>query len=251
MISIAALLFAAATVSAKKCPHVKNVTVNWKQIPGGLKYVEVSEDNSLWGVAGNDEIYFCDNKDDCKWIKVNGALKQISATNDVVCGVNKNDEIYCTENCDENAAWFRLPGALKHVNINDAGNLWGVNSADQIWYCKDYKNCGWVQAPGALAQISATNEVVCGVNSGKNIYCSKFLGASVNWKQIPGSLKHVHVNKDGSLFGTNSNDEIYYCKTWENCVWFNLPGRLMQINASKNNVCGVAAGHGIYCSTFQ
>jgi hypothetical protein len=119
-----AIVLLTVAASAKKCQVAPPpINVNWRQLPGNLKHVEVNDDGSLFGVNGSDNIYFCDKNSDCKWMQVPGSLKQISSTNDFVCGVNNNDNIYCTENCDEVPAWKQLPGALKYVSVNNKGNL--------------------------------------------------------------------------------------------------------------------------------
>jgi hypothetical protein len=177
-------------------------------------------------------------------------LKQISSTNDFVCGVNSDDNIFCTNNCDEVPTWKHLAGKLKYVSVNNKGNLWGVNKADAIFFCSSWKNCNWIHVGGLLKQISSTNDTVCGVNAANNIFCSKFVGAAVTWQLIPGLLKHVTVNNDGSLFGTNAIDEIFYCKNWQNCNWTKLPGALKQIDSTGNTVCGVNSSDKIFCSEY-
>jgi hypothetical protein len=94
------------------------------------------------------------------------------------------------------------------TSINDDGSLWGVNRANQIFYCANYKNCGWQHVYGSLNQISARNGVVCGVQSGGAIYCSQHSGPTVSWSQLPGVLKDISVNSDGSLWGVNQANQI-------------------------------------------
>ena len=85
--------------------------------------------------------------------QVPGKLKQVSFDNNIVCGANSNDEIYCADNNNKQSPnWRQLPGSLKYVSVKDT-KLIGVNRLDQIWYAEDYKNPSWKQIPGLLKQV--------------------------------------------------------------------------------------------------
>jgi virginiamycin B lyase len=114
----------------------------------------------------------------CNWVQVTGSLKQISSTDDTVCGVNASNNIYCAKFIGTavtfQLGWKQIPGSLKHVTVNKDGSLFGTNAGDEIFYCKNWQNCNWAKLPGALKQIDATANTVCGVNGGGGIYCSAY-----------------------------------------------------------------------------
>ncbi len=64
--------------------------------------------------------------------------------------------------------------ALKHVTVVEGGRLFGVNSADMIYYNNNYKS-NWIQLPGALKQLDSDGTMICGANSANDFYCRKDL----------------------------------------------------------------------------
>jgi hypothetical protein len=82
-----------------------------------------------------------------------------------------------------------------------------VDASDQIFY-KSSITAKAVQIPGSLKQIDFSGDLVCGVNSSDMIFC-KVGHDNAEWKQLPGSLKYISVNKCGVLYGVNSIDDIY------------------------------------------
>ena len=71
-----------------------------------------------------------------KWIKLQGALKQIYVSNYGVYGVNENNNIYYREGIDfynkKGNSLVLIDSALKYISVGKYG-LWGVNSNDEIW----------------------------------------------------------------------------------------------------------------------
>jgi len=182
------------------------------------------------------------------WTQVPGGLKQVSLDNNVVCGVNSADDIYCADqNIESNPNWRRIDGKLKHVSVNK-GRLYGVNSNDQIWFTQDYKNPRWRGIPGSLKQVELDGNVVCGVNSGNGIWCADSnIESNPNWFNVPGGLNHVSIN-NGRLYGTNPQNQIWYAKNYRNAQWQNIPGGLKQVELNDNVVCGVNSGDQIWCA---
>ena len=69
-------------------------------------------------------------------MNVDGALKQIDAGDEEVWGVNSAYEIW-KRPADGSGSWTRIPGALKHVSASGNGYIWGVNTNDNIFKCKE------------------------------------------------------------------------------------------------------------------
>ena len=128
---------------------------NWTQVPGALINVSVSN-GQLYGCNRGNNIYYAANYKNAQWVQIPGSLNQVSLDgyNRVVCGVNSNQDIWCADqNITSNPNWFQVPGKLIWVSISN-GKLYGVNSANNIFYASDYKNARWVQVPGGLKQVS-------------------------------------------------------------------------------------------------
>ena len=180
-----------------------------------------------------------------EWKQMPGGLKQAQVDQNVVCGVNSNDDIYCADkDIFNNPNWFNVPGKLKHVSVSN-GKLYGANSNDDIWYNDNYKSANWKQIGGKLKQVDIDGNVVCGVNSSDDIYCKDNLDAA-NWFNVPGKLKHVAVS-NGKLYGANSNDDIWYNDNYRSSNWKQIAGKLKQVDIDGETVCGVNSGDAIYC----
>ena len=70
--------------------------------------------------------------------QVSGSLKYISSGDDIVVGVNANDEIYRRDGISRQnptgTSWTKLNGGLKVVDAFNRKTLWGVNSRDYIYH---------------------------------------------------------------------------------------------------------------------
>ena len=255
-----ALLHGVTLSTVSNVSPIPSPSIAWANIPGGLIDVSLNADGSLWGVNAANQIWYCANFKSCGWVNVPGGLKQISSVqtsgnSGIVCGCNSGDAIFCSAYTGSAVSWQQVPGGLKVVKVNADGSLWGVNSGDQIWYCANWKSCGWTNVPGSLRSISsvstaANTGIVCGTNAGSNIYCSTYSGPSVGWFQVPGGLMDVNVNPDGSLWGVNTGNQIWYCNDYRRCNWVNIPGGLRSITSLNGGVCGTNSGDQIYCSTY-
>ena len=149
--------------------------------PGGSK--------SLYGVNSANMIYYSPSTDG-NWQNIPGGLKQVDTDGTTVCGVNKEDMVYCKDNLT-GSNWKKLPGKLKHVSVSD-GKLYGVNSANKVYYSPSTDG-NWQNIPGGLKQVDIDGTTVCGVNKEDMVYCKDNLTGG-NWKNLPGRLKYVSVN---------------------------------------------------------
>ncbi|KAJ7574961.1 hypothetical protein C8J56DRAFT_1032801 [Mycena floridula] len=149
--------------------------------------IECSTDEPVPKNAGGDIFRY--NGSSNHWTKISGALKRISAgsrTN--VWGVNAAGNIYRYTGDDSNP-WVQIPGALTDIGAGDSKH--------------------WVQIPGALTAISAGVETnVWGVNSAGNIYTSTGDDAKP-WVQVAGGLVDIGAGTDGTVWGVNSAGNIY------------------------------------------
>lgn len=237
--------------------------INWSQLPGSLKHVQVDHDNSLMGLNWRGQLYYCKDWKNCQWkellLSIPGTSpSRLSSRNGVVCLVSSADQVFCTRYARDGTIkpWRQLPGALIDVSVNHDGSLWGVNRQNQVWYCSKYDACYWQSAPGSLYRISARNGVVCGVDSYDSgaIYCSQSQGSNqlhrVMWKRLPGALIDVSVNNDGSLWGVNKANQVWRCNDWRDCKWTQVYGSLAQLTSINGAVCGVNSSDNIFCANI-
>jgi virginiamycin B lyase len=169
------------------------------------------------------------------WLQVPGGLTQVSAGSlTQVWGVNSAGNIYNFQN----GGWVQIPGGLSCVSAAADGTVWGVNSQGNI-YRRDGSN--WTQIAGGLSQISVGSATqVWGVNSAGNIY--QWNGSG--WTQVSGGLSWVSAAADGTVWGVNSKGNIY---RRDGSTWTQIPGGLSQISVgSATQVFGVNSAGNIY-----
>ena len=67
------------------------------------------------------------------------------------------------------------------MTVVGGGKLFGVNSADNIWYNDNYKGkeskSNWIQLPGALKQLDVDGTRICGANSANDFWCKEHINA--------------------------------------------------------------------------
>ncbi|XP_046881807.1 fish-egg lectin-like isoform X1 [Hypomesus transpacificus] len=126
-----------------------NSALNWRQIPGSLKYYSCGP-YSCWGVNSGDQIFVRKgvNSFNCEgdgtWQKVPGSLSMIEVGSDgSVYGVNSAGGVFrrdSTSACQpEGTGWTHLPlysGQVKHVSY-DLGHLWLILNNDAIYDCTE------------------------------------------------------------------------------------------------------------------
>ena len=106
---------------------------DWKQIPGKLQHVSLSN-GKIYGTNGVHDIWHkpstSTNND---WKHIGGKLKQVDMEGNVVCGVNSSNHIYCKDNLEE-SNWVRVPGGLSYISVNDDTHFYGLNGSQHIFY---------------------------------------------------------------------------------------------------------------------
>jgi hypothetical protein len=170
-----------------------------------------------------------------------------------VCGVNRNDEIYCADrNIESNPNWYNVPGRLSNVSVSN-GKLGGANSSDQIWFADNGRAASWVNAWGALVQVSQDKGIVVGVNRGGNMYyADNGNKAQPNWVMLPpgpGPAANMCIS-EGHLWHANTGHGLMYADNYKSPRWQEVkigtgPGAVRQVSADKGVVCLVSGGYGV------
>ena len=214
----------------------------WTKTSGGLNDISAVDETTAWGVNKNDEIYRT-NDAGKTWQRVPGTLRQISAISyDAAWGVNGSKQIWRTNNGGKN--WDNRPGRLKQVSAANFDVAWGVNDADEIFRTND-GGATWEKRPGGLSQISAVSfDSAWGVNASGQIWRTKNGGTS--WDNRPGQLKWVSAATYDEAIGVNAQDAIYQTRDG-GASWERVPGFLQRTSAlSYNKAWGVNAANEIF-----
>jgi hypothetical protein len=178
---------------------------------------------------------------------IEGSLKQVQQSGNVVCGVNSNNEAYCADkNIYTNPNWTKLNRKFKYISVNN-GRLFGIDENDNVYYSGDYKRPQWKRVSGSLKQVDFDGNVVCGINSNGDLYCADNDLLNPNWRYIPQKLKHISISK-GKLYGVDLHNNVYYGENYRNPNWQRVSGKLKQVSVDGNVVCGVDDANNIYCS---
>ena len=192
-----------------------------------------------------------------QWKQINGNLKQVEIDNNIVCGINNNDDIFCADNDVTNPQWKQVPGKLKHITVN-GNKLYGTNTYDEIFtadYKTDTSQIKWTKVNGGLKQVDLSDNVVCGTNKYDEMFCanSNIYSNYPNWTKIPGGLKHITISGN-KLYGTNTYDEIFtadYKTDISQIKWTKVNGKLKQVDLNNNIACGVNNNDDIFCSDIN
>jgi hypothetical protein len=102
-----------------------------------------------------------------------------------------------------------------------------------------------------MFQISSVNGISCGVNSIGEVFCADSnIGSNPNWFKVVGNMKSVTINSDGTMFGLNGTNSLFYAKHFRHInQWIPFPGLIPAHVESVNAiVCGVNSTNGIFCS---
>ena len=134
---------------------------NWTQIGGALINISVSN-KKLYGCNRNNDIYYAADYKNPQWIKIPGSLKQVSLDGyyNVVCGVNKNNDVYCANVniYSKDIVWNKLsiPEKFIWVSVSN-GKIYAVAQSQNIYFAAGTVNPQWIKIPGALKQVSFDN----------------------------------------------------------------------------------------------
>ena len=145
--------------------------------------------------------------------------------------------------------WKNITGKLKQVSV-DPDWVWGVNADDNIFKCRAPCEDGkWTQVDSKLSQLDVGGTDVWGVNYKQEIFRRPKDGSG-KWTQVKGKLKQISVGPTGKVWGVNSKDEVFMCKSVLgvpcNNEWQQIKGSLRQIDVGPNEVWGVDKKNDVY-----
>ena len=190
----------------------KLVKGRWRKVGGRLNYI-TSGQAGVWGLKSG-KIYFRQRR---RWFYVSGRLKQIdSGPKGIVCGVNKNNYIYCraqiTRRNKRGRRWVRLPGKLKYISCGEYGH-WGVNKANNIYFREG---------------VSRSNPL------------------GLKWRRVPGKLKQLEAGQYGQLWGVNRFGHMFVrTGITEQTPWGRGWKRVKTVKSWRRISIGIGAAYGV------
>ena len=145
---------------------------DWKHIGGKLIHVSASGNGYVWGTNRGNAIFKCKKPCNGQWITVGGGLKQIDGGQREVCGVNRNNDMYCLP-VDGSGRWRHVPRKMKHVTTSGPYDVFGVSPTNKIFHCRKPCMGQWIQLgtdQTRLTQCDATVTCLFGVDPGSCIW---------------------------------------------------------------------------------
>jgi hypothetical protein len=178
------------------------------------------------------------------WKQIPGKLKSVSGDNGWTWGVNASNDIYKCRSPCD-GKWEHVPGKLKQIDVGGA-QVWGVSPIDQIFWRSKAGEGQWHNVGGKLKHVSVgpTNRV-WGVNTRDDIFMCKSVPCRGDWHQVPGKLKQVDVTAT-EVWGVNANNDIYKRPAGPLGSWKQVPGKLKYVSATDKRVVGVNSDDNIY-----
>lgn len=127
----------------------------WKQIAGHLTHVSASNQDAVWGVNRNGTVFRCDGKcETANWVQDNPgkSIKQISGGKNHVYAIDSDGLIH--KKATANGSWEQINGILDYIDASNQDEVWGVNSANDVFKCNQPCNGSW-----SLVDRKDTNDV--------------------------------------------------------------------------------------------
>ena len=212
-------------VARATTPGAKNAAggTGWRVIPGGLTNISASNKDYVFGVNRYGNIYQCKKPCTGGWQKMEGGLRQVSAGQKYLYGVNSGDYIYRARlpiTNLRNPQWNNIPGRLKWINASNKDYIYGTNSSDDIYVCKKPCSGNWAQISGKLDKIEADATKVYGTNSAATIYSKPMDGMSAEpyWSRWTVGGGSANVSPEPFIGGMKEgyapleNDMIQQCE---------------------------------------
>ena len=212
--------------------HFTESSHEWQEILGRkLKQASISADK-VCGVDKEDNI-FCSKVGSKEWKQKEGKLKHVSLSGQKICGVNSDNDIFCADDVDH-IQWKKIDGKLTQIDVS-GHKMCGVNGNYEI-FCADYGKSSWQRLPGLLKHVSIDGVKMCGANMVDDVFCADSL-VDPQWKQIRGSLKQIDTS-DGKMCGVNSKNEVW-CADYGRDNWEQKPGTVKFVSIDNNRAYGI------------
>jgi hypothetical protein len=151
----------------------------WKQIPGKLIHVSPSGNGYVWGTNQNNDVYRC--KKPCaggrNWKKIPGGLKMIDGGEREICGVSKDNNLFCRP-VDGSKKWRHISAGFQHVTASGPYDIFAISTGNKLFRCRKPCIGQWIEVDhehiNGIAQCDATANALFGVDAGQSIWRKDF-----------------------------------------------------------------------------
>jgi hypothetical protein len=229
----------------------ENVIKNpkWNQIKGDVKHISLTENNELYGLDENGNLYFRndsmqDFKNPINWNIPNvpgqelKSFVKITVHKNMICGIDSDGSIFYYDRTNIiDPSWKKIEPpedkSFKDIIIQD-NKIYAITSENEIYFKEHYNNDEWNLVSNSLQQISADKNLVCGIDMDNVVHCfdnDKILNP--NWVKIEGKTLDNILVKNNVIFGVDKNKEIFMTRNYkdEKPIWEKIPGNgLKQID---------------------
>jgi hypothetical protein len=190
----------------------------FEQVPGKLQFVRVGQTGEVWGLNANSDIFQL-NSSTGLFDQVPGKLHDIEvAAGGFAWGINANSDIFIFENKINK----QIPGKLEIISVGPHGNPWGINASSDIFRLNP-DSFLFEQVPGKLTTITVGDDAPL-----------------ENFAQVWGL--NVRPRNPGDLFTFH---DIFRFDLASG-LFEQVPGELMIIAASAEDIWGINAFHDVF-----
>jgi len=184
--------------------------VDWHGIPGSLVQIDAKGPNLIVGVHANGNVYQYNNSgkyassNNWRQIGVRAQWASIGTDGTIVISNKDRGDLYIYDGIN---TWSPIPGVATQISVQNANNMWAVNSSDEIWNSKD-GGYTWTSIPGFLTRVAVSSDgKVAGVSRPGDIFV--YSDKTSNWLHIPGKAINISICPT-YIAVTNSSANIYY-----------------------------------------
>ena len=149
---------------------------SWTRVSGGLIHVSASGNGYIWGINSVHSIYKCKKPCTGGWTLVQGQLKQIDGGEREVCGVNRNNQLYCRP-VDGSGTWRLVSAGYKHVTTSGSYDLYAIKTDGNIYRCRKPCIGQWIELThsySSFGQCDATANALFAVDSNRTLWRKDF-----------------------------------------------------------------------------
>lgn len=183
----------------------------WESISGSLVQMDFGPQGEIWGVDADARLLRYEGwgrwsvqGEGFRWVTVGKAPNEGGPN---VYALTTSGRIQRSLN---GIRWQRIPGILVQIDHGPQGDIWGVNSAGNLYqYAGRYK---WTKRGTGYRAVTVGEASEPG---GPDVYALTASGAirstldGVNWQSISGTLVQIDHGPQGELWGVNAAGNIY------------------------------------------
>ena len=176
------------------------VSGKWTQLPGQMRRVALVNQNTVWGVGTDANVYRLSGG---KWIKAGTNANYIAAGSDgTVLMTSAKDNSIWKYVSDNN--WTSIPGTATVIAVVKNNNYFAVGSSNNVY---QYNGSSWTTVGSNTAYVrAAADGTVLATNSSGQI--SQYVSPN-NWVTVPGTMQIAAPVKLNSYFGMVTDNTVY------------------------------------------